>query len=125
MLNFELMLQGGKQNEKCPVAIADLVLMYNAATEGLYGPSKNDRSEFDLFSLCPGTKAGFVKFCKAHEQHIRTLLHEFRVIRADASDEGDTYINVSGFLVEWTKARKNLWPLKLTTSSSIWIFMPN
>ena len=87
--------------------------MYNAAQEGLHGPSKNDRSAFDLFSLCPGTKAGFVKFCKAHEQRIRTLLPDFRVVRADADDEGDTYINVSGFLAEWTKAKKNLRPLKL------------
>jgi len=60
-----------------------------------------------------GHKTGFVKFCKAHEQRIRTLLHEFRVIRADASDEGDTYINVSGFLAEWTKGRKNLRAMKL------------
>ena len=74
-------------NEKCPVAIADLVLMY--------------------------TKPGFVKFCKAHEQRIRTLLPDFRVTRADADDEGDTYINVSGFLAEWTKGKKNLRPLKL------------
>ena len=42
--------RGGTKNEKCPVAIADLVLLYNAAQEGLYGPVKNDRSEFDLFA---------------------------------------------------------------------------
>ena len=111
--NVDCNSRGGKANEKCPVGIADLVLMYNAAQEGLHGPSKHDRSAFDLFSLCPGTKTGFVKFCKAHEQRIRTLLHEFRVIRADASDEGDTYINVSGFLAEWTKGRKNLRAMKL------------
>ena len=125
MQNNECYYRGGKTSEKCPVSIADLVLMYNAAQEGLHGPSKNDRSAFDLFSLCQGTKAGFIKFCKAHEQRIRTLLPDFRVIRANADDEGDTYINVSGFLAEWTKARKNLRPLKLTTASSIWIFMPN
>ena len=105
--------RGGKPNEKCPVAIADLVLLYNAAQEGLYGPSKNDRSAFDLFALCPGTKSGFVKFCKAHEQRIRTLLHTFRVLRADATDEGDTCINVSGFLAEWSKSKKVLKSLKL------------
>ena len=32
--------RGGTKNEKCPVAIADLVLLYNAAQEGLYGPVK-------------------------------------------------------------------------------------
>jgi hypothetical protein len=50
--------RGGKQNEKCPVAIEDLVLMYIAAQEGLYGPSKPDWSAFDLFALCPGTNQG-------------------------------------------------------------------
>jgi hypothetical protein len=45
--------------------------------------SKNDRSAFDLFALCPGIKSGFVKFCKAHELRIRTLLLTFRVIRGN------------------------------------------
>ncbi len=105
-LSLPLRLQGLDQ-EKCPVAIADLVLLYNAAQEGLYIPVKHDRSAFDLFALCPGTKNGFVKFCKAHEQRLRINLHDFRVIRADA-EEGDTYINVSGFLTEWTKSRKKV-----------------
>ncbi len=43
--------RGGSRNEKCPVAFADLVLLYNAAQEGLYCPVKNDRSAFDLFAL--------------------------------------------------------------------------
>ncbi len=93
--------RGGSKNEKCSVAIADLVLLYNATQEGLYGPVKNDRSAFDLFALCPGTKKWFVKFCKAHEQRLRLNLHDFRVIRADAA-EGDTYINVGGFFAAWT-----------------------
>jgi hypothetical protein len=29
--------RGGSKNEKCPVAIEDLVLLFNAAQEGLYG----------------------------------------------------------------------------------------
>jgi hypothetical protein len=45
--------------------------------------SKNGRSAFDLFALCPGIKSGFVKFCKAHELRIRTLLLTFRVIRGN------------------------------------------
>jgi hypothetical protein len=99
--------RGGTKNEKCPVAIAGLVLLYNAAQEGLYCSVKNDRSAFDLFALCPGTKNCFVKFCNAHEQRLHHNLHDFRVIRADA-DEGDTYINVGGFLAEWTKTRKKI-----------------
>ena len=96
--------RGGSKNEKCPVAIADLVLLYNAAQEGLYCPVKNDKSAFDLFVLCPGTKNGFVKFCYPHEQRLCTNLHNFRVIRDDAA-EGDTYINVGRFLAEWTTGK--------------------
>ncbi len=50
-------------------------------------------------------KKGFVKFCEAHEQRLRLNVHDFRVIRADAA-EGDTYINVGGFLAEWTTGKK-------------------
>ncbi len=100
--------RGGSKNEKCPVAIADLVLLYNAAQESLYGPVKNNRSAFDLFALCQGTKNVFVKFCGAHEQCPRLDLHDFRVIRADAA-ESDTYINVGGFLAdsEWTTGKNH------------------
>ena len=52
-------------------------------------------------------KNGFVKFCEAHEQRLRLNVHDFRVIRADAA-EGDTYINVGGFLAEWTTGEKHL-----------------
>jgi hypothetical protein len=65
--------RGGSKNEKCPVAIADVVLLllYNAAQEGLYCPVTNDTSAFDLFALCPGIKNDFVKFFNAHEQRLR------------------------------------------------------
>ncbi len=78
--------RGGSKNEQCPVAIADLLLLYNAAQKGLYCPVKNDRSAFDLSAICPGTKNGFVKFCYAHEQRLRINLHYFRMIRADAAE---------------------------------------
>ena len=68
----------------------------------------------DLFALCLGTKNGFVKICKAHKQRLRLNLHDFRVIRADAA-EGDTYINVGGFLAEWTTGKKNC-GLSITTA---------
>ena len=56
-------------------------------------------------------KNGFVKICEAHEQRLRLNVHDFRVIRADAA-EGDTYINVGGFLAEWTTGGKNCGQLK-------------
>jgi hypothetical protein len=91
--------RGGSKNEKCPVAITDLVLLYNAAQESLYCPVISDSRAFDLFALCPSTKKDFVKFCDAHEQRLRLNLHDFRVVRADAA-EGDTYINIGGFHAE-------------------------
>ncbi len=82
------------------------MLLYIAAQEGLSCHLKNDRSAFDLFALCPGTKNDCVNFSKAHEQRLRINLHNFRVIRADAA-EGNFYINVGGFLAEWTTGKKN------------------
>ena len=38
--------EGAKSNEKCSIAIADLVLMYNRAIKGLY--SKVDIFTFDF-----------------------------------------------------------------------------
>jgi hypothetical protein len=68
-----------------------------------------------LFALCQGTKAGIFKFCKAHEERICILLHDFRVIRADAAAEGDTYINrdFGGFLAESTKGEKYMRAMKV------------
>ena len=56
--------RGGSKNVNCPVAIADLVLLYNAAQEGLYCPVKKDRSAFDLLAVCPGTKMVLSNFVK-------------------------------------------------------------
>jgi hypothetical protein len=79
--------------------------MYNAAQEGLYGPSKSDRSAFDLFALCPGIKLGFLKFCNHHEQRIRMLLPFDRVGRTD--EDENTCITVPGFITEWKAKGKN------------------
>jgi hypothetical protein len=56
--------RGRSKNGKCPVAIADLVLLYNAEQEGLYCPVKNNRSAFALLALCPGTKMVLSNFVK-------------------------------------------------------------
>ena len=43
------------------MAISDFVLMYNQAQEGLYGPSKNDRTAYDFHSELRGMKQTFVE----------------------------------------------------------------
>ena len=50
-----------KATEKCTMAISDFVLMYNQAQEGLYGPSKNDRTAYDFHSELRGMKQTFVE----------------------------------------------------------------
>jgi hypothetical protein len=56
--------RGGTKNEKCPVAIVDLVLLYNAAQEGLYCPFKHDRSVFDFFAYVWAQNMGLSNFVK-------------------------------------------------------------
>ncbi len=66
-----------------------------------------------LFAWCLGTESVFIKICKANQQHICSLLYDFRVIQADAKEEGDTYININRFLADWTKGNTNLRAMKL------------
>ncbi len=54
--------RGGKGNAKCPIAVADLVLLYNKCMEGQY--SKVDVLSFDLYKSCPQLKAQFALYCK-------------------------------------------------------------
>ncbi len=56
----------GSEMRTVPLQSPILVLLYNAVQEGLYCASKYERSAFDLFALCLGTKSGFIKICKAH-----------------------------------------------------------
>ena len=57
--------RGGKGQAKCPIDIADLVLLYNKCMEGQYG--KGDLLTFDLYKSCPTLKAPFAKYCKVFE----------------------------------------------------------
>jgi hypothetical protein len=97
--------RGGSKNEKCPVAIKDLVLVYNAAQEGLYSPVKNYRSLTCLLYVL-AQKMVLSNFVKLTSNAFALTCIIFCVIPADAA-EGDTYINVGGFLAEWT-AGKNI-----------------
>jgi hypothetical protein len=80
MLNFELRFAAGSGvGNRMKNVLLQMLIWFSCTTLR----SKNDRSAFDLFALCPGIKSGFVKFCKAHELRIRTLLLTFRVIRGN------------------------------------------
>ena len=89
-----------KSNEKCPIAIADLVLLYNRSMEGLYKKC-GDVLTFDLFAGVPGIKAPFIKFCKAFEKRLRSSVPSHRVI--PVNEEQPTNLDVAGFTTEWKR----------------------
>ena len=104
---------GSKANEKCPVAIADLVLMHNRCMEGMYGTSKNDILSFDFFAPFPALKAPFIKYCKAFEKRLRQSVPFYRVI--PVKEDLPTNLAVAGFITEWksSKGKNALIPITL------------
>ncbi len=97
----------------CPIAIADLVLQYNRAMEGLY--SKVDALTFDLFAGFPGMAVLFIPFCKAFEKSLRTSVLSHRVIAVN--EEQPTCLGVAGFITVWktnSKDQNTTHPSRLT-----------
>ena len=92
-----------KASEKCPIAIADLVLMYNRAMEGLY--SKIDPITFDFYAGFPGTKPQFLKYCRVFERRLCSLVQSPRVI--PVIEDHCTSLDVAGFITEWKGKGKN------------------
>ena len=85
--------RGGK--DKSPVAIADLVLMYNKAQEGI---AKNDRLGFDIFNGIADVKAQWLKYCKPYEKRLDLLVATFRTI--PVVEDESTDVMVPGFIVD-------------------------
>jgi hypothetical protein len=89
--------RGGKGQTKCPISIADLVLLYNKCMEGQY--CKGDILTFNLYKSCPSLKPQFVRYCKSFEQRLRSLVPDYRVI--PVNEEQQTKLDVTGFITEW------------------------
>jgi hypothetical protein len=102
---YTLLCRGGSKNEKCPVASEDLVLLYNAAQEGLYVLFKMIGVHLTCLLYVRAQKMVLSNFVKLTSNAFALTCMLRRVIRADAA-EGDTYINVGGFLSEWTTGKK-------------------
>ena len=87
-----------------------MVLLYNRAMEGLYKKGA-DVLTFDLFAGVGGTKAPFIKFCKAFEKRLRSNVPSHRVI--PVNEEQPTKLDVAGFITEWKsgKGKNTLSPL--------------
>jgi hypothetical protein len=107
LMDFLIFLQrfflyrGGKGNAKCPIAIADLVLLYNKCMKGQYG--KVDVLSFDLYKSCPQLKAQFARYCKVFEHRLRSLVPTYRVL--SLNEEQSTKLDVVGFIMEWRGRR--------------------
>ncbi len=71
--------------------------------EGLYKKG-GDVLTFDLFAGVPGTKAPFIKFCKAFETRLRASVPSHRVI--PVNEEQPTNLDVAGFIAEWKTSGK-------------------
>ena len=85
------MCRGGK--DKCPVSIADLVLLYNRAQEGI---AKNDRLGFDGIA---DVKAQWLKYCKPYEKRLDLPpCCEFRTI--SVVEDESTDVMVPGFIID-------------------------
>ena len=94
---------------KCPVAISDLVLLHNKATES---QAKNDSLSVDVFDKIPEAKKEFIKYCKAFEPRLRTNVKSHRVIALD--EEQSTDIMIPGFLVDkQARGKSRLGSLKI------------
>ena len=102
-----LWCRGGTKN--CPMAIADFVLLHNKASEGLV---KHDRVGYDIYLGIADTKALFLKFCKAFEKRIRSMVPTYRVVPS-GDGEGSTSVSIPGFLVDAKKAKKSFAPQKV------------
>jgi hypothetical protein len=103
-----------KQNEKCPVQIADLVLIHNYIMDSLSKPDKDINEDFNFWALVPSLKDSYLKFCKVFETRIRVVLADYRVISQD--EEQATTVKVKGVIQQWVtrKAMNKQMPSDLT-----------
>ena len=108
--------RGGKGNAKCPIAIANLVLLYNKCMEGQY--CMGDPLQFDLFASCTKLKGRFLKYCKAFEPRLRSLVPEYRVI--PVNEEQSKKLDIASFITECkTKGEIHLNHYRSMSNSSI------
>jgi hypothetical protein len=91
------------------VAISDLVLLHNKATDA---QAKKDPIGLDVFDKLPDMKKEFLKFCKPFEARLRCNVQSHRVIAQD--EEQTTDIMIPGFIVEKAlRGAKRLGPSKI------------
>jgi hypothetical protein len=91
------------------VAISDLVLLHNKATDA---QAKKDPIGIDLFDKIPDVKREFLKFCKPFEARLRSNVETHRVIAKD--EEHTTDIMIPGFIIDKsTRGSKRLGALKI------------
>ena len=100
--------------DKYPVAIADLVLLYNKAQEGI---AKIDRLGFDIYNGIADVKAQWLKYCKPYEKRLDLLVAMFRTI--PVVEDESTDVMVPGFIVDpKIKGSKRIGSIKVNLDST-------
>ena len=99
-----------KGNTKCPIAIADLLLLCIKCMEGQYG--KDNVLSLDLYKSYPQLKGQFAKYCRVFEIRLRSLVSTYRVLQMN--EKQSTKLDVACFITEWRASAENtLKPLTL------------
>ena len=100
---------GAKGEEKCPVAISDLVLIHNCVQEAL---TKTDAQvnnpNFNLWSLCSDLQMPYTKWSKAYKKRVENMLAEERILPESGKTEDHcTDVVVEGFVDPWRRGTKS------------------
>ncbi len=91
------------------MAISDLVLLHNKATDG---QARKDPLGFDVYDKLADVKREFLKYCKPFEARLRKNVVSHRVIAKD--EEQSTDIMIPGFIVDKNaRGAKRMGPSKI------------
>ena len=98
-------ISNASPTEKCPVQIADLVLLHNVIVEAINKPANEINDKYDFWNAARRLKAPYLKYCNLYQNRVRVALADYRVIPDE--EEGSTSAKIKGMVLEW-KSRKAL-----------------
>ena len=104
-LNLECNRGAKSPTEKCPVQIADLVLLHNVIVEAINKPANEINDKYDFWNAARQLKAPYLKYCNLYQNRVRVALADYRVIPDE--EQGSTSAKIKGMVLEW-KSRKTL-----------------
>ena len=90
---------GSRPSERSPVLPSDLVLIHNHIMEALAKPDNEINEDYDFWNAAPKLKTPYLKFCNAHNNRLRNVLAEYRIICEDETQT--TTASVKGMILNW------------------------